>query len=191
MFFFTWHVHPQTTCWSVLILDHFLLCHVMIFHHGITASSVLVAAQLQWWWNISHNKLVWKMAKQITARGRLVLSNCLMLEYRRESSRSIQATKVWFLFAVTNHQQNQAVSNILTSGTRASGSFQDEVAVVKAVEAVNTCFWSSAHINNYALCNFSNSTSAHAQYDGFAVSCKSIAISLIINQNRNGVCQIL
>ena len=36
-----------------------------------------------------------------------------------------------------SHQQNQAVNNILTSGTRASGSFQDEVAVVKAVEAVN------------------------------------------------------
>ena len=90
-----------------------------------------------------------------------------------------------------NHQQNQAVSNILTSGTCASGrSFQDEVAVVKAVEAVDTCFWSSAHINNYALYNFSNWTSAHAQYDGFTVSCKSIAISLIIKQNRNSVCQI-
>ena len=37
-----------------------------------------------------------------------------------------------------SHQQNQAVSNILTSGTHASGSFQDEVAVVKAVKAVNT-----------------------------------------------------
>ena len=36
-----------------------------------------------------------------------------------------------------SHQQNQAVSNIVTSGTHASGSFQDEVAVVKAVEAVN------------------------------------------------------
>ena len=32
--------------------------------------------------------------------------------------------------------------------------------------------------NNYALCNFSNSTSARAQYGGFTLSCKSIAISL-------------
>ena len=36
-----------------------------------------------------------------------------------------------------SHHQNQAVSNILTSGTHASGSFQDEVAVVKAVKAVH------------------------------------------------------
>ena len=41
-----------------------------------------------------------------------------------------------------------------------------------------SCFWSSARINNYALRNFSNSTSAHAQYDGFTVSCESISISL-------------
>ena len=32
-----------------------------------------------------------------------------------------------------SHQRNQAVSNILISGTCASGSFQEEVAVVKAV----------------------------------------------------------
>ena len=44
-----------------------------------------------------------------------------------------------------------------------------------------SCFWSSAHINNYVLHNFSNLTSAHAHYGGFAVSCRSvvsIAISL-------------
>ena len=35
-----------------------------------------------------------------------------------------------------SHKQNQAVSNILTSGTPSSGSFQDEVAAVKAVKAV-------------------------------------------------------
>jgi len=36
-----------------------------------------------------------------------------------------------------SHQQNEVVSNILTSGTHASGSFQDEVASVKVVKAVN------------------------------------------------------
>ena len=42
-----------------------------------------------------------------------------------------------------------------------------------------SCFWFSAHINNYALRNLSNSTSPHAQYVGFGVSCKLIAISLV------------
>ena len=36
-----------------------------------------------------------------------------------------------------SHKQNQAASNILTSGTRSSGSFQDKVAAVKAVKYVD------------------------------------------------------
>ena len=46
-----------------------------------------------------------------------------------------------------------------------------------------SCFWSSTRINNYALCNFSNSTSAHVQYGGFAVSCKSVASIAISLEN--------
>ena len=47
-----------------------------------------------------------------------------------------------------------------------------------------SCFWSSARINNYALCNFSNSTSAHAQYGGLAAKYLPARVNAVENPDQ-------
>ena len=76
------------------IRGHFLLCHVMMFLHGTIVSNVLVVTWLQQWWDASHNKLVWKVAKQITAWGRLVLCSLW------EGLGSRQLDSKWLAFSV-------------------------------------------------------------------------------------------
>ena len=99
----------------------------MIPHHGTIASSVLVATLLQQWSNGSHNRLVWKRAKPTGATQLFDAGVPQRIIQERTGHKSVLSlhTYEW----ISNHQ-NQAVSNILTSST--SGSFQEEVATVKA-----------------------------------------------------------